>query len=273
MNYNKFLKKETDKLKKDPLPEEDIQEYKAMVVDEINSKVASNERKGLAESLGLAIGVHLDTNAKHRILNGDNSAWVLIEQQTYWMAHIIEKVPGSIHMDSRNYGGILGMSMLWGYDDLAALIAADAERAFQKDREKFERAQAIHVFMASLYRKYKDGTIPEYFSILPPDHIYQRLIASWQDEAAYAKLMPEVCDYHLYSAYDDGKNKMLEILTFDLIPFDIRTIELVRKKEGLPTPAIDHPLLKTPLADIPAQRPGYDPASDEILQLVLKNEK
>jgi hypothetical protein len=56
------------------------------------------------------------------------------------------------------------------------------------------------------------------------------------------------------------------------LPKNIRCIGLIRKKEGLSTPAVDHPLLKTPLAEIPSERPGYDPEADGIFQLVLRNE-
>lgn len=45
-----------------------------------------------------------------------------------------------------------------------------------------------------------------------------------------------------------------------------------KKKKGLSTPAVDHPLFKTPLAEIPSERPGYDPEADGIFQLVLRNE-
>lgn len=272
MNYTAYLKKELNSFKKETISDEEVQESLDMVVSEINKRLAEKRKSNLSECLSFDIGIHLDKNAKNKILNGDKSAWVLIEKQTYWEGYIIPHSPDSYYIDSRTFGGTIGMAMLWGYDEIAATISAFAEKWFLKDKERYQKEQAIHVFMASLFYKYRDGKMPEFFQLIPPDHIYQRLMAAWQDESMIGDLLSEACDYHLLSTMDNA-DKSLEILSFDLIPFDIRAIELVRKKEGLSTPTIDHPLLKTPLADIPAERPGYDPATDEVFQLVARNEK
>ncbi|WP_334072021.1 hypothetical protein [Paenibacillus sp. A14] len=86
------------------------------------------------------------------------------------------------------------------------------------------------------------------------------------------ELLYEVCEYRIYSL-NDTPQKSVEILLFSCIPYDYFSIKILREKEGLSTPIIEHPLLQTKLAEIPKDKPGYNPDEDEVLQYVLQNEK
>jgi hypothetical protein len=273
MDHSAFFKKELNKIVKEDFPEDEISESLELVVEEINIRLDDKDYKNLSEALDTSIGYHFDDNAKNKIMKGDTSGWHLIERETYWLAHMITHVKDAYSSNDRMYGGTLGMCLLWGYDKEAAAVAAVAEKTFSGNKVFYSTERFIHVFMAALSKKAITGSWPAFTDLIPKDHIYQRLIAAWNDESAFAQLMLEACDYHIYSIYDDGGNKANEILAFEFIPFDIRSIEFVRAKEGLPNAQIDHPLMQTPLAAIPAERPGYDPAGDEILQLVIKHEK
>lgn len=126
--------------------------------------------------------------------------------------------------------------------------------------------------MTCLYHYWKTGEMPELFNILPEDHIYQKLMRSWNETNNFAEHLYELCNFHIYSL-SDTPDKSSEILSFDCIPYDYYCIRIIREKEGLDTPYLEHPLLQTPLAEIPREKPGYKLEEDEILQFVIQNEK
>lgn len=56
-----------------------------------------------------------------------------------------------------------------------------------------------------------------------------------------------------------------EFEDMELVPIELAALRVVREAEGLAFPESDHPLLHTPLADIPS-KPTYKPAGDDLLQ-------
>ena len=64
-------------------------------------------------------------------------------------------------------------------------------------------------------------------------------------------------------------------IPFMLFPADILVIGAVRRKLGLSMPEVQHPLLDTPLAKVPAsgERPrmGSDPLYEEVLSRAKKD--
>ena len=231
-----------------------------------------NERNRLADRLKILIGVHLEMNAKHRILNGEPSAWILLEQQLFWLIQMIKSNPSRGSVSDRQIGGLIGLSLLWGYEDIAELTYKYATNMFTKDRDFYAENKTHHVFMTCLYHYWKTGDMPELFTILSEDHVYHKLMSSWNDANHFGEHLYELCDFHIYSL-SDTPYKLSEILSFDCIPYDYYCIQLIREKEGLATPNIEHPLLQTPLAEIPKDKPGYKLDEDEILQFVIQNEK
>ncbi|WP_285400382.1 hypothetical protein [Lysinibacillus sp. fls2-241-R2A-57] len=258
--------------KKRVVSDEEVKEILDDRMQEMKDLIEKNERNLLADSLGLLIGVHLEMNAKNRILNGEPSAWILLEQQLFWLNQMIKSNPSERNVSDREIGGLIGLSLLWGYEDFAELTYKYATNMFTKDRDFYSENKTHHVFMTCLYHKWKTGEMPELFNILPEDHIYQKLMRSWNDTNNFGEYLYELCDFHIYSL-SDTPDKSSEILSFDCIPYDYYCIQLLREKEGLVTPNIEHPLLQTPLAEIPKDRPGYKLDEDEVLQFVIQNEK
>ena len=270
--YWKYFDRAIKEYKKRVISDEEVKEIRDARLNEMKDFIQKNERNRLAERLGLLIGVHLEMNAKHRILNGEPSGWILLEQQLFWLNQMIKSNPSSGDVSAREIGGLIGLSLLWGYEDIADLTYKYATNMFMKDRDFYAENKTHHVFMTCLYHKWKTGEMPELFTILPEDHVYQKLMRSWNDANHFGEYLYELCDFHIYSL-SDTPHKLSEILSFDCIPYDYYCIQLIREKEGLATPNIEHPLLQTPLAAIPKDKPGYKLDEDEILQFVIQNEK
>ncbi|TVY02071.1 hypothetical protein [Cohnella terricola] len=267
----KYFNRALRKYKKHVISEEQVQEILDEIKNDIDEKIQNKDKNDLVLCLRNAIGVHLEQNAKTKILNGE-AAWELIEQEVFWLIQAIKSVPASKEVSARELGGLIGLSLLWDHQEIAELIYLYASNMLSKDREYYSEEKTHHVFMTCLYYKWKTGEMPPLFDILPEDHIYQRLMKNWYQTDQLAELLYEVCEFHIYSA-SDTPEKNNEILLFDHIPYDYYCIKLVREKEGLETPNIEHPLLQTALANIPTSSPGYNPETDEILQYVLRNEK
>ncbi|WP_010503808.1 hypothetical protein [Paenibacillus elgii] len=275
MDYSKYMKYFNRAIKdyqQEEISEEEVQEILDEVRTDIDEMIQNKEKDELVLCLRNLIGVHLEQNAKNKILNGEAEAWSLMEKQIFWLAQIIKSVPNSGKVVDWQLGGLIGLSLLWNHSDIAELVTEYAAKMFSKDPDYYSENKTHHVFMACLSHKWKTGEMPELFKILPQDNVYVRLMNNWHSSENLKELLYEVCDFHIYSA-SDTPQKSKEILSFVYIPYDYYCIRLVRDKEGLDTPNIEHPLLQNPLGQIPKDRPGYDPESDEILQYVLKNEK
>lgn len=275
MNYSKYMKyfrRAMKSYRKEAISEEEVQECLEEVKTEIDEMIQNQEKNELALCLQYSIGVHLERNAKNKIINKEPSAWLLIEKQIFWFAQIMKSVPNSGRVTDSHVGGLIGLSLLWNHENIAERATEYARKMFMKDPDYYAENKTHHVFMACLFEKWKQGEMSELLHILPEDHVYRRLMTNWKHTEKISDLLYEVCDYHIYSA-SDTPLKSDEIDSFVYIPYDYYCIKLLRDKEGLDTPAIDHPLLQTPLGQIPKDRPGYNPEMDEILQYVVKNEK
>lgn len=270
--YWKYFNRSIKEYKKRVVSDEEVKEILDDRMKEMKDLIEKNERNRLADRLKILIGVHLEMNAKNRILNGESSGWILLEQQLFWLNQMIKSNPGRRNVSDRQIGGLIGLSLLWGYEEIAELTYKYATNMFMKNRDFYSENNTHHVFMTCLYHKWQTGEMPELFNILPENHVYQKVMNSWNDTNNFGNHLNELCDFHIYSL-SDTPDKTSEILSFDCIPYDYYCIKLMREKEGLATPNLEHPLLQTLLAEIPKEKPGYILNEDEILQFVIQNEK
>lgn len=270
--YWKYFDRAIKDYKKRVISDEEVKEILDNRMAEMKDLIQKNERNRLADRLKMGIGVHLEMNAKNRILNGESSAWILLEQQLFWLVQMIKSNPSRRSVSGSQIGGLIGLSLLWDYEEIAELTYKYATNMFMKDRDFYSENKTHHVFMTCLYHYWKTGEMPELLNVLPEDHIYQKLMRSWNETHNFAEHLYELCNFHIYSL-SDTPDKSSEILSFDCIPYDYYCIRTIREKEGLDTPYIEHPLLQTPLAEIPQEKPGYKLEDDEILQFVIQNEK
>lgn len=273
MNLLKYFDKKINSLRSEPISNEEMKEFVAIVWEDINYRIAEKDVKGIAAVLALAAGPRLDAHGRNLILNGNDSGWRLIEQNAYCQGYMFQsQLKQGFHINSKSIAGILAMCVNWRYDNFAQACLKFGLKEFTDNPDRFKDQQQIQVFVAALAHRYYFNDFPEYTQLLPQDHVYQRVINAWDDEELLSSLFPEVCDAHIYATYDDGKRKTTDNFCFDFIPFDLQLLKLLRNKEKRPVPVIDHPLLKTLLADIPLERQDYDPVNDQILQAVLKHD-
>ncbi|TQR39920.1 hypothetical protein, partial [Paenibacillus popilliae] len=235
--YWKYFDRAMKAYKKREISDEEVKEIRDARLNEMKDLIEKNERNRLADRLKMGIGVHLEMNAKHRILNGEPSAWILLEQQLFLLIQMIKSNPSRGSVSDSQIGGLIGISLLWGYEDIAELTYKYATNMFTKDRDFYAENNTHHVFMTCLYHKWKTGDMPELFDILPEDHVYQKLMRSWDDTNDFGEHLYELCDFHIYSL-SDTSDKSCEILSFDCIPYDYYCIRFIREKEGLATPNI-----------------------------------
>jgi hypothetical protein len=133
----------------------------------------------------------------------------------------------------------------------------------------------LDIMNQSLQNKYLNWTGEDYYSIFlvrlyrkligepdidsrPPNHWewkqpYQDFFETWNDTTCLAKSIRELCDYHLCWNNGDTEEHRAEFPDYfaKLNPVEIHALEYVRKKLGLTTPTVEHPLLMPPFYPIP----------------------
>ncbi|WP_346234455.1 hypothetical protein MKY04_12195 [Lysinibacillus telephonicus] len=158
--YWKYFNRSIKEYKKNVISDEEVKEILDERLNEMKDLMQKNEANHLADSLGFLVGVHLEMNAKNRILNGESSAWILLEQQLFWLVQMIKSNPSRGDVSDRQIGGLIGLSLLWGYEDIAEITYKYATNMFMKDPGFYSENKTHHVFMTCLYHKWKTGEMP-----------------------------------------------------------------------------------------------------------------
>ena len=98
--------------------------------------------------------------------------------------------------------------------------------------------------------------------------MYADILTHWHSPELLAQAMVAACDYHCQNMTGMGgrKGRYPEFRNppFDLIPWEILAIQQVRKRLGLPTPELDHPLLKLSADFVPRNELPYDDRIREV---------
>ncbi|MED0742099.1 hypothetical protein P4S87_15840, partial [Aneurinibacillus aneurinilyticus] len=153
--YWKYFDRAIKEYKKRVVSDEEVKEILDDRMKEMKDLIQKNERNCLTDCLGILIGIDLEMNAKNRILNGEPLAWILLEQQLFWLNQMIKSNPSRRNVSDREIGGLIGLSLLWGYEDIAELTYKYATNMFMKDRDFYSENKTHHVFMTCLYYKWK----------------------------------------------------------------------------------------------------------------------
>ena len=80
---------------------------------------------------------------------------------------------------------------------------------------------------------------------------YAKVLEHWDAPDRLGDAIYDLCEYHCDNMYSRG-NDWTSVFVhnpFDLLPCEIQAIYAIRRKLGLETPRVEHPLLATPLAD------------------------
>jgi hypothetical protein len=140
--------------------------------------------------------------------------------------------------------------------------------AFQK-KDKRITAWNVPLYAFALYLFAKWKKLPVDYS--PPDAcelgVYQDLLDTWDNEAAFAKCLIAACDYHVDQAFDDSDQDTQDFFypLYNLFPVEILAVKRIREFDGGAMPEIDHPLMKTILGKLPERIPS---SQDDMLQEV-----
>ncbi|MGG5508299.1 MULTISPECIES: hypothetical protein [unclassified Myroides] len=271
----KKFKQEIKEVLKRDLSEDVLNRTFTSIKTRIDKDIKEGYFNSMCSTLAFGIGIHGGDYPKQLILNGDTEGWKYITRYLLWSQHIIEKRNKWFDVSNRNMGSILAFSQLWEMAELKPIIRAYFQEYYEEEKEKYKKKESHHLFVALVFDLLEDGSYEEaMFQFLPTGSVYQTFLENWNttDDALYQKLIFDLCDAHIYSCLD-VKNKMTEILSHDLIPYDIKLIEKLRTKQGLSAPKVAHPLLETALYDIPKEMIPWNLAEDEVYQYLLLKEE
>lgn len=274
MEHKKLIsafKKEINKIKKETISEDTISEWYDLIKEGIQKDRKDGYQATIARNLTIGIGVHAGEYPKQLILNGEKEGWKYITRFLLWQEHILEKLFDYKEVSSRTIGCIIGLSAIWGMNDLAKRSRDYFQLLFESNKEKYAQKETHHLFMALLFDLHKTENInQELYAILPEQNGYKRLLDNWYtaDEKLLGNLLFEICDFHIYSSLD-LKNKFSEILSMNYIPYEVRLIEKIRQNQGVIPFQIEHPLLETQLANIPEYKYEWDLSKDEVYQYLV----
>lgn len=252
----------------------EIDEYFDLIKQSIQEDIKDGFKETIARNLTLGIGTHSGEYPKHLILCGEKSGWKYITRYLLWQQHILEKHFIYKEVTSRSVGCIIGLSVLWNMTNLAKLAREYFQLLFEENKQKYKQRETHHLFIAILYDLKETKKInQELYTVLPDESIYKTFLDNWKstDGKLVGNLLFELCDFHVYSSLD-LKEKFSEILSLSYIPYEIKLIENIRSDQGIPNVKIDHPLLETPLAEIPEAAYEWDLSQDEVYQFLIKRE-
>ncbi|ALR29314.1 hypothetical protein ATE47_01640 [Chryseobacterium sp. IHB B 17019] len=277
MEHKKIINhfnKQINKTKKEGVSRGEIEQYYDLIKQSIEDDIKEGFKETIARNLTLGIGVHSGEYPKHLILNGETNGWKYITRYLLWQQHILQQLFNYKEVTPRSIGPIIALAVLWGMSELARSSRNYFQLLFEDNREKYKKSETHHLFIAILYDLKETKSInQQLYSAFPEENIYKRFLDNWStaDAGLLSELLFELCDFHLYSAMD-LKNKFSEILSLDYIPYEIRLIEKIRDEQGLINVKIDHPLMKSQLADIPVSAYGWDLSNDEVYQFLIRRE-
>ena len=278
-----FFNKEIKRLKKDNDCLSSTSEIIEDIKQRIHKKIKENEDGyEKASCLRSSIGIHLDTLPKHLLLNGDKEAWLYFTKNLLWQEKIIielfnlPQIPDRysvIAPSNKSLGGLLALSTIWGKEEMSSVFRKYIDLYFSDYKDSYKNGEQHHLFVFALYDLLKTKQLNEDFlTILPENTIYKKFLSVWdsRDLELLGKVLYEICNQHIFSAMHTA-TKPCEIFNFAFIPYEIKLIELLRRQEQLETPIVNHPLLKTPLAEIPLEVPFWNVQQDEVLKMLKAN--
>ena len=134
--------------------------------------------------------------------------------------------------------------------------------------ERYWETRIFEPFVLRLNQKQETFELPD--SLEQRDlGRYAKVLEHWNDPDRLAEVIFGLCDYHCRNMEDFGGDWRPEFddPPFNLVPCEIVAIYALRGKLGLVTPRVEHPLLLTPLSEIPRET---EPYVDDILARVQR---
>jgi hypothetical protein len=121
--------------------------------------------------------------------------------------------------------------------------------------------------MICLYRLWHGESPEEGFPAGTNIEAYREILDSWHSGGEGLKSgLLSACDYHIQRIDGNKDDHEFYDEVFAAFPIEILAIQQIRKRLGMETPAVDHPLMQTPIARPPDEILFV---SDELLDAIL----
>jgi len=126
-------------------------------------------------------------------------------------------------------------------------------------------------FVLSVFAKWKNiATLPEEFPFVIPDG-YQELLQNLTegpDEIRPA--IVKACNFHLSRSKEHTDSETYEFAdpVYAIYPVEILMVFRIRQMLGLSNPEVDHPLLNSPLGQLPDTKCSMNPSFKPILKKI-----
>lgn len=166
--------------------------------------------------------------------------------------------------------------LILGWTDLAIHLSKLAYQAMDNDLfndagDAFGRRRTQH-FILRLISDWQGWNICPIAKCAHDEPLFNLLINHWR-EPNVDKLVPlllAVCDRHTHQAHFDTSREFFDLGHYEQFydPYEILSVFRLRELIGLSNPVLDHPLMKTPLAQLP---PVSEPYVDELLTGILSH--
>jgi hypothetical protein len=200
------------------------------------------------------------------VLTGDAArGWPEVER--WWVLETLTTHLIGAHMAS-GAQVLLGYALTVGETRPAEWMAAALQARMKLYPDAYE-GQHFPRFMLHLHRAYTPdakagpGAIPE----LGP---YAAIFAAWDDADALAAALADVCTHRVVEVVAAERADVVSEFRFaPLLPVEVTAVQRIRADRGELPVAVEHPLLRTPLAAIPTTR-SYDPSTDPWYQRVVE---
>lgn len=167
--------------------------------------------------------------------------------------------------------GTVGNCLVLGWHDRALSLAKHAKESIGCDFfSAVQDKQRTEFFLLRLIDDWQGNPNHKYPPAAYDDPLLTALLEQWRtpDPASIAPLLLAACDRHTHHAKHTSEKSDPDFpdRAWWYDPFEIVSVLYLRKLEGLDNPALEHPLLTTPIGMLPAIAPQY---SDELLEAVM----
>lgn len=202
------------------------------------------------------------------VFEGDVEGWANIDRSFNYLS-VSARITSKL-LQASFAASVVANAVVFGEDMTASALAARLIHSLE-DRAIFPIWEygSFGALMVKLWGLYQGLEVNIARSNLAPLGVYQSILAGWHDDAALSRALSDACDYHLEQTLDRSPYPEFVWPPYMLFPVDILVVGEIRRRLGLTTPQVDHPLLNTPLAKVPPpeQRPrmGPDPLLDEVM--------
>jgi hypothetical protein len=171
------------------------------------------------------------------------------------------------------FGFCIGNCTVLGWFEFAKqqtrMSYAAIEKGFFSDGKRVSNCCRVQYFVLRLLNDWQAKPSEIAQECAHGEPIYEALLQKWRtQDQSLESLLLAACDRHTHQARYDSNREFFE-LSYDntwYVPFEILSVVRLRESLGLSLPALDHPLLNTPLGKLP---PVTQPYTDETLRAVL----